>query len=322
MNDRAADPDVPRAVVILGAGTMGSGMAVAFARAGSRVSVVSRRTTTLELARQRMGESLALLDEAGLLHGVAPEDVLGRVSDYDDLQSVDFAADLIVESIAEDMDHKKDLLGRVEDLAPVTAIIASNTSSLSLRDLADGLRRPDRFAGYHWFNPPELVELVEVVAAPATEESVVRELVRWSRAIGKRPVALSRDIEGFVANRLQYALIREAYALVEGGVCTPEDVDEVVKAGLGPRWAAVGPFETMDLAGLDVHRAVTQRLFPTLSVATRPPKMLETLLDQGALGAKSGLGLRGRYDRRAIADLARRRTRILTALSRLEADEP
>ena len=306
---------------MLGAGTMGAGMTVAFARAGSLVRLVARRSASLESARRRMTESLALLDEAGLLGEETPEAILARVRGHDDLESTDFHVDLIVESIPEDVDQKVDLLRRVEDLAPDTAILASNTSSVSLKALAGGLRRPQLFAGYHWFNPPELVELVEIVAAPETDAEVVRALTRWSRGIEKRPVVLSHDIEGFVANRLQYALIREAYALVEQGVCSLADVDEVMKSGLGPRWAAIGPFETMDLAGLDVHEAVARGLFPSLSTATQPPEVVRDLVAQGALGTKSGRGLRGPYDEPAIAELTRRRARILTALSRLRAED-
>jgi 3-hydroxybutyryl-CoA dehydrogenase len=320
MSKPSSASEAPSSVVLFGAGTMGSGMAVAFARAGCRVRIVARRHTSLELGRRRMAAAVAQLDEEGLLNGNSPEEVLDRVSDHDEPASVDLAADLIIETIAEDLSRKRELLGQIEERAPETAIVASNTSSLSLRDLSEGLRRPRRFAGYHWFNPAELVELVEVVAAPETERPVIDTLVRWSKGIGKRPVVLSREIEGYVANRLQYALIREAYALVEKGVCTPEDVDEVVKAGLGPRWAAVGPFETMDLAGLDVHAAVARDLWPKLSVAAEPPQILKELIASGALGVKSGLGLRGRYEDEAIAALMRRRARVLATLSRIRAE--
>ena len=163
--------------------------------------------------------------------------VLARVRTANNLEEVDFETDLVVESIPEVLGDKQALLRRIEDLVKEATIVVSNTSSLPLTALAEGLRRPHRFAGYHWFNPPELVELVEVIPAPPPPPEVIGTLVDWSTGIGKHPVAITREIEGFVANRLQYALIREAYALVERGVCSMEDVDAVVRTGLGPRWS-------------------------------------------------------------------------------------
>jgi 3-hydroxybutyryl-CoA dehydrogenase len=320
MNDAGVAASVPESVVILGAGTMGAGMAVTFAGAGSRVWLVARHERTLERARTAMSESLRRLEGTGPARD-GEDTVLARVRSAGNLDDVDFDVDLVVESIPEVLDDKRALLRRVEDLTTEASIVVSNTSSLPLPALAEGMRRPHRFAGYHWFNPPELVELVEVVPAPATAPEVIGTLVDWSTGIGKRPVAITREIEGFVANRLQYALIREAYALVEGGVCSMEDVDAVVRTGLGPRWAGVGPFETLDLAGLDVHRAVARSLFPTLSNAAEPPAMLEAALDRGALGVKSGEGILGGYDAGSIEALARRRARVLLAMSRLHADD-
>lgn len=318
MNEVSAAARVPDSVVILGAGTMGGGMAVAFAGMGSRVWLVARHERTLERARTAMRDSLRRLEGTGPARE-GEDAVLARLHTATNMEEVDFAADLVVESIPEVLGDKRALLRRIEDLAKEATIVVSNTSSLPLTALAEGMRRPHRFAGYHWFNPPELVELVEVIPGPATDPEVIRTLVDWSRGIGKHPVAIAREVEGFVANRLQYALIREAYALVQRGVCSMEDVDAVVRAGLGPRWSAVGPFETVDLAGLDVHRAVARGLFPTLSNAAEPPVALEAALERGALGAKSGEGILGRYDARAIEALARRRARVLMAMSRLHA---
>jgi 3-hydroxybutyryl-CoA dehydrogenase len=175
----------------------------------------------------------------------------------------------------------------------------------------------------HWFNPPELVELVEIVAGPRTEPQVTETLADWAAALGKAPVVVRRDVPGFVANRLQYALIREAYALVETGVATYAEVDAAVRFGLGPRWAAVGPFESMDLAGLDVHHEVARRLFPTLSNRSQPPPALTRLVADRHLGTKTGQGLRGSYDGAAVSELERRRETILRALSdRRRVDSP
>jgi 3-hydroxybutyryl-CoA dehydrogenase len=143
-------------------------------------------------------------------------------------------------------------------------------------------------------------------------------LVDWASGAGKIPVPISTEIEGFIANRLQYALMREAYALVEGGICGLADVDKVMRACLGPRWAGVGPFEAMDLAGLDVHLEVARRLFPVLSNASEPPRLLERLVAQGALGTKSGSGLHGDYDESTIGEARERRIAALVALAAMD----
>jgi 3-hydroxybutyryl-CoA dehydrogenase len=276
---------------------MGGGIALVFARAGSEVVLTSRKPETLEAARARIDRGLAELERS--------------VSE----------ATLVLESVVEDLAAKHEVLARAERAAPVDAVIATDTSSIAIDELAVALARPERFAGMHWFNPPELVPLVEVVSGTRTAPASAQRLIEWTRALGKRPVHVRRDIAGFVANRIQYAVLREAFALVQAGVCDYADVDEAVRSGLGARWAAVGPFESMDLAGLDVHVAVARRLYPTLAVDTEPSPAATALVAAGALGCKTGQGLYGDYDDAAIAALTRRRTKILLALERL-AGEP
>jgi 3-hydroxybutyryl-CoA dehydrogenase len=229
---------------------------------------------------------------------------------------------LAVESIAEEVEAKRAMLARAERLLAADGILTTNTSSLTLSSLSGALARPERFAGWHWFNPAELVPLVEVVAGPRTDAAVVERLLELSRAIGKEPVAVRRDVAGFVANRLQYALLREAYALVDAGVCEVEDVDTAVVAGLGARWAAIGPFASMDAAGLDVHEAVAEQLFPQLSRDTEVPALLRELRRRGATGMRGGSGLRGEYGPGAARRIAERRDATLALLSRAGAESP
>jgi 3-hydroxybutyryl-CoA dehydrogenase len=226
-------------------------------------------------------------------------------------------AELVVETIVEELEPKRELLVKAEELAAPGAILTTNTSSLSLAPLAAALRRPGRFAGLHWLNPPELVELVEVVGAEETAPATTDALVDWMRQLGKEPVVVRRDVPGFIVNRLQYALLREAYALVDAGVCSFEDVDRTVVHGLGSRWAAIGPFETMDLAGLDVHAAVAANLWPDLASGSEPTPTIADVLGTGALGVKNGRGLRGDYDEAAAATLKERRERVLRGLRSL-----
>lgn len=299
---RAGSP-WPERIVVIGAGTMGARIALFFARAGLTVCLVSRREETLEAAAAAIRSALA---EAPLCasrpaarqlvqDGESPGDVLSRIRLTTDAGADLDAADLVVETIREDPGDKIALLGRVGSRVRPDALVTTNTSSLDLATLAEAVPHPERFAGLHWFNPADLVELVEVVPAPATAPGVVETLRAWLAELGKAPVVVRRAVPGFVANRLQYALLREAYALVAAGVCTLADADLAVVAGLGPRWAAIGPFQSMDIAGLDVHLAVARALFPDLATGAVPPDLLPGLVDAGHLGVKSGRGLLGEY---------------------------
>jgi 3-hydroxybutyryl-CoA dehydrogenase len=278
---------------------MGVGIAHVFAVAGASVRLCARRESSLEAARARLGEVAAhvrLTTSAG--------DALD-------------AAELVIETIREEVEPKRALLAQAEELASPEAILTTNTSSLPLAELAGALQRPDRFAGLHWFNPPELVELVEVVGRERTAPETLDTLVTWMDRLGKAPVVVRRDVPGFVANRLQYALMREAYALVDAGVCSFADVDRVVTRGLAARWAGIGPFEVMDLAGLDVHAAVAANLWPELANARDPSPSIARAVEAGALGVKTGRGLRGEYDPTAAAALSDRRDRVLRGLRAL-----
>jgi 3-hydroxybutyryl-CoA dehydrogenase len=278
---------------------MGAGIARVFADAGASVRLCARRESSLEAARGRLGDSAATVklttsaDEA--LEGV----------------------ELVVETIVEEAEPKRALLARAEELASPEAILTTNTSSLPLTELGGELRQPERFAGLHWLNPPELVELVEVVGGERTAPKTLKTLTDWMEKLGKAPVVVRRDVPGFVVNRLQYALLREAYALVDAGVCSFADVDRAVTRGLGARWAAIGPFETMDLAGLDVHAAVAENLWPELANESEPSPSIGRALASGALGVKSGRGLRGDYTPADAAILADRRERVLRGLPAL-----
>jgi 3-hydroxybutyryl-CoA dehydrogenase len=287
---------VPDQVAVVGAGTMGAGIARVFADAGASVRLCARRESSLEQARPRLGDSA------------------DRVLLTTDMDGALAGAELVVETISEAAEPKRAVLARAEALATEDAILTTNTSSLPLAALAGALQRPERFAGLHFLNPPELVELVEVVGGERTAPETLELLAGWMEQLGKAPVVVRSDVPGFVVNRLQYALLREAYALVDAGVCTFADVDRAVTHGLGARWAAIGPFETMDLAGLDVHAAVAENLWPELSRESEPSPTIGKVVDSGALGVKSGRGLRGEYDADDAAALAARRERVLRGL--------
>jgi 3-hydroxybutyryl-CoA dehydrogenase len=276
-------PMLPARVVVIGAGTMGTRIALCFARAGVTVCATSRRTGTLEQAAE------TIRGEVG-----GPE-LLSRIRLTTEADLDLAAAELVIETIGERVEDKVALLHHVAAVVAPDTIVTTNTSSLDLAPLSAALPEPGRFAGLHWFNPADLMRLVEIVPGPATDDATVQTLQGWMAELGKAPVVLHHAVPGFIANRLQYALLREAYALVADGVCSWTDIDCAVTAGLGPRWSAHGPFQTMDLAGLDVHLAVAQALFPALANDVDAPEPLRALVAEGHLGAKSGSGILGDY---------------------------
>lgn len=269
--DEGATPLGPGVVVaVLGAGVMGAGITRVFARAGHPVRVFD---PVPGAAARIAGDAI-----------VAAADVAGAVAD----------AALVIEAAPEDLAVKHALFGEIER-ANAGAVIATNTSSLDVDALARGLTEPERLVIMHFFNPADTVPLVEVVPGPVTPAATVDAVAALLAAAGKAPVRLARAVPGFVANRLQAALYREAMALVDEGIATPSDVDRCVTEGLGPRWALAGPFAIMDLGGLDVWRRVCDELFPTLDAAGEAPASLRRRQEHDELGAKSGRGFFG-YD--------------------------
>jgi 3-hydroxybutyryl-CoA dehydrogenase len=275
---------------VIGAGTMGAGIALIFAEGGTNVRLMARRRESVERALERLGDS--------------------NVSTTTSLDEALEGAELVIETIVEEAEPKRAVLGRAEELTAPDALVTTNTSSLPLAALVGALRRPERFAGLHFLNPPELVEVVEVVAGERTAPETLETLSRWMRELGKAPIVVRRDTPGFVVNRLQYALLREAYALADSGTASFEDVDRAVTHGLGARWAAIGPFETMDLAGLDVHAAVAANLWPELSNTTEPSPSI-------ARAVESGEPLRGETPPEVLRE---RRDRVLRGLPALRED--
>lgn len=256
-------------IAILGAGVMGRNIARTMAGAGHEVALYSRSAATLSAALDGL--------QAGAVDGVHTVAAAVR------------GAEVVIESVPESLELKVSVLRAAQAAAPAGAVIASNTSSLPLGELGASLRAPDRFLGWHWFNPAHLVPLVEVVMTPSTDPGLLAWSVSVLRDAGKTPIE-APAVEGFLVNRLQYALIREALALIEAGLATAEQIDAVVTACLGPRWAVIGPMQATDLAGLSTAVAVARQLFPGLSAVREPQPSLESLVTEGRLGASAGRG--------------------------------
>jgi 3-hydroxybutyryl-CoA dehydrogenase len=269
---------------VLGAGVMGRNIAKVLLRGGHQVALYSRTERTL-------------LDAGGGLEREAAAQIAYTTS----IGEAAAGSELILESVPESLPLKVLVLREAESAAPMEALIASNTSSLPLDRLAEALARPHRFLGLHWFNPAHLIPLVEVVPTERTDPELVDWAVTILTELGKRPLALARAVEGFVANRLQYALIREALELVRRGVATPEQIDAVMTECLGLRWSVLGPMQSTDLAGVPTAVAVARELFPLLSNAREPQEPLTDLLEAGRLGASSGAGFFAYPDAEAVA---------------------
>jgi 3-hydroxybutyryl-CoA dehydrogenase len=261
--------------VVVGAGTLGSEIGGLLAARGYRVSLYSRSETTLAAARTVV-EGLAGADAA--------------VDYTSSLQTCLVGADIVSENAPEDLALKRDLFAAIEQQVSEDCLLTSNTSSVPIGAMAGAMRRPDRLVGMHWFNPPSVMPLIEIVRGPLTADQVVADAKALAVAIGKETIEVRQDIPGFVVNRLQYALLREALYLVEAGVASIEDIDRAVETTLGPRWSASGPLRLMDLAGLDTVEKVCAVLMPALSRSVAVPLLIEQLVAGGALGAKSGRG--------------------------------
>ena len=276
---------------MVGAGTMGHSIALEFALGGYQVNLVDRNEAILEGALTAMRRDLGTLVAAGAADGAAFEETLGRVSCVVGLAEAVKEGDYVVEAVNEDLALKQAVFRDLGRLASPHAILASNTSGLSVRAIADASGRPERTLITHYWNPPHLIPLVEVVPGEQTSEGVLQMVQEVLTGLGKRVVVLRKDVPGFIGNRLQFAMLREALSLVERGVATAEDIDTVVRYSLGRRLGVLGPCEIADFGGLDVFYSILTYLAPDLSRATEPPSLLADALRRGDLGVKTGRGI-------------------------------
>ncbi|MEW6257355.1 MAG: 3-hydroxyacyl-CoA dehydrogenase NAD-binding domain-containing protein [Pseudomonadota bacterium] len=271
-------------VAIIGAGLMGHGIALAFALAGRDVALYEPDPEKYYELPGRLRQSLRLME--------ADEATADRVALHSSLEQAVGAADLVIEAVPEDIDLKRETFAAIEAAAPAHALLASNTSVIPITRIMEGLRNPTRAMGTHWWNPPHLIPLVEVVQGQDTGDDAVAGMMAALRDIGKVPVHVRKDVPGFIGNRLQHAMWREAIALVQEDVCDAETIDTVVKASFGRRLAVLGPLENADLVGTDLTLQVHGYLLPHLDRSPQPLSLLRDLVAAGRLGMGSGAGFR------------------------------
>lgn len=275
--------------MIVGAGTMGTNIALNFASHGFEVILADPQSIQLEKARSLATANAALLEKNGLLSEPVPS-VLARIRCEPDFKMHAPSADLVVEAVSERLDLKCQVFADLDRVCSQGAILASNTSTFMPSLLSAHLGHPERMLVMHYWNPAHLIPLVEIVPHPKTAPEVVERVTSLLNKCGKRSVLVRKEVPGFIGNRLAFAIQREAMDLVANEVATPAEIDLVASAGFGRRISVTGVFGTADLGGLDVYLSICNSIFPDLSTAKKAPEILSQLVAEGKLGIKSGAG--------------------------------
>ena len=297
-------------IAVIGAGLMGHGIALTFARAGHHVAITDPVAVMLQTAPARIVESLTLLgaDQAEI------DAALARITLAPTTQVAVADAEFVIEAAPEKLELKRAIFAEVESHAPSDAIFASNTSVIQISKIMQGLKGRHRALGTHWWNPPHMIPLVEVVKTEWTDPAIAQTTFDLLAQSGKTPAMVEKDVPGFIGNRLQHALWREAISLVENGICDAETVDNVVKASFGRRLAVLGPLENADLVGLELTQDIHNQVLFDLETSGTPSPYLQKMRDQGREGMAAGAGLREWTN----GDLDRTKARVAEHLRRLE----
>jgi len=321
--------DASGPVVVVGAGLMGVGIAVVFSLAGHDVTLIETERDRRRLALPRVHRALDVEVKHGLIDSIMAHEAAGRVQCTDDAHAActpvaagradaeahaSIAPHLVIEAIPEDLTAKQHLFGDLDVWLPPSSLLCTNTSGLSITAIAEGLRHPARVCGMHFWNPAHLIPLVEVVRGAATSDATMRRAHQLLTHAGKTPVSVNRDVPGFVGNRLQHALQREAMSLVANGIADAEDVDLVVTHGFGRRLGVVGPLAVCDLGGLDLVLDVDRYLLRDLEDSPEPSRLLEDLVAAGHVGVATGRGFHTWTQETTEAAVTRRDAALIAAL--------
>lgn len=300
---------------VIGGGLMGAGFAHILAQAGFQVRVVDLSEQQLERCSQRVRDGLSTFVKEGLLAGDQVAPILSRIEFVTSMKDAVRDVQFVIEAVVEVLEVKQSVFADLDRYAPADAILASNTSGMSVSDIAARTTHPERVVGSHFFYPHTVVPLVEVGYGRATSDEVVETAVALWKRCGKEPVVCRKDSNGFLVNRLQSALAREAMSLVANGVASAKDVDRAIRLGIGTRLPMVGTLEQRDWGGLDVHCAAAASIYPTLEEAKSPLPIIADKVARGETGAKAGKGF---YDwtGRDVEALRRKKQEQVIALMR------
>ena len=273
---------------VVGAGAMGNGIAQVAAQIGYDVVMRDIEMRFVEGGMNNIERFLSKSVEKGKIDASEKDTIIGRIKgtiDMDDLKDVDF----VVEAVIEDLDLKKSVFKELDELCKPDVILASNTSSMSITEIAASTKRPDKVCGMHFFNPVPIMRLVEIIRGYSTSDETIKTTTELSQKMGKTTVEVKKDSPGFIVNRIMIPHMIEAIKIVEEGIASIEDVDKAVKNGLN---YPMGPFELMDLTGIDIAYFVTQYFFNELNKENKwvAPNLLKTMVRAGKLGKKTGGG--------------------------------
>lgn len=277
-------------IAVLGTGTMGHGIALLSAKAGLNVVMYGRSDASLERGFNHIKDSLNLLKVEGKVSDEKCEEILSKIKGVKTIQEAAKDADFIIESLAENLELKQDIFRQLDEICSKEVVLATNTSGLSPTAIAKNTKYPERVVVAHFWNPPQLIPLVEVVPGEKTSQDTMKMAMEWVEFIGKKAVRMEKECLGFIGNRLQLALLREALYIVEQGWAKPEEVDKAMEYGHGRRLPVTGPLCSADLGGLDIFYNVAAYLFEDLCNYTKPSKLMQEKVESGRLGSKSGQG--------------------------------
>lgn len=310
-----------KTVGILGLGTMGHGIAQVFAMAGFQVRCYDAEADVRDIVLDRIRDNLSRMVAAGIIANEVIEETLGRITVCADESAAVQSTEFVTEAVAEELQVKQDLLARIEsDVSPDT-ILASNSSSFMITQSSVKMIRPERAVITHWFNPPHILPVVEVVPGEKTSEETTTTTSHLLRRIGKKVIRINKEIPGFLVNRVQTAMYREIWDLLDRGVASAEDIDEAICGSMGLRLAAVGPLKINDFAGIDIVMQTYKVLVSDMRGNDEVPATIERLAAAGHYGTKTGRGIY-EYTAEAIReDYAKRDQRYL-ALVKLLCGEP
>lgn len=276
-------------IVVVGSGTMGSSIAQVFA-ANHNLNVTIKTRELKESRFEAIENNLSIM----LVHNAISEEeknyILNHIHFETDNAKAYSNADFVIENVPEDMEIKQNLFVEIEKYCSDKCILATDSSVMSSTEIGSKCLHPERVVGAHFWNPGHLIPLVEVIKSDKTEEWVVEETMELLSECGKKPVYCKKDVPGFIANRLQHALWREAFYIVENGIADAKTVDDACKYGPGLRWPVMGPMENSDLAGIELTRNIHEYILPSLADNHKPSKLLYEMIEQGDLGFKSGKG--------------------------------
>ena len=303
-------------VALLGAGMVGHGLALHFAKAGYQVSLYSRTQQTLDKAIENIRSNLPALmqGQAGLEDEI--NKIISRIKTTRNIDEAVAKARIIIESVAEDLKVKQDLFKELDQMCPGDVILATNTSVISITVIASKAKNRDRIIGTHFWFPPYLIPLVEVVKGKDTSNETMEITYQFMKKAGKYPIKCLKDVPGFVANRLQHALWREAISIVEKGIADAATVDDAIKQSFGVRIAVLGPIENADMVGLDLVLAIHNTVLQDLEASPNPSSLLKDKVSKGELGFKSGKGFYDKWTPESIKRTRERLTKHLIDYSR------